>query len=103
VEQRGVRRVTVKAPAEVPYLIMGYKVPVLLTAKDDWEPYALEVLAGILDGGDSARLTRDLVRGRQIAVSAGAGYSLYGRQEGLLMLDGALPRTGYDRTGKCPA
>lgn len=98
VEQRGLRRVTVKAPAEVPYLIMGYKVPVLLTAKEDWEPYALEVLAGILDGGDSARLTRDLVRGRQIAVSAGAGYSLYGRQESLFMLDGA-PAAGQDVTG----
>jgi zinc protease len=98
IEQRGLRRVTVKAPAEVPYLIMGYKVPVLLTAEQDWEPYALEVLAGILDGGDSARLTRDVVRGRQIAVSAGAGYSLYGRQESLLMLDGA-PAAGHDVKG----
>ncbi|MDX5411387.1 MAG: insulinase family protein [Thauera sp.] len=95
VAQRGQRHITVKAPAEVPYLIMGYKVPVLLTAEEEWEPYALEVLAGILDGGDSARLTRDLVRGRQIAVSAGAGYSLYGRQESLLMLDGA-PAAGHD-------
>lgn len=94
VEQIGLRRLTVKAPAEVPYLIMGYKVPVLLTAKEDWEPYALEVLAGILDGGDSARLTRTLVRGQQIAVSAGAGYDLDDRQEGLLMLDGS-PANGY--------
>jgi zinc protease len=94
VEQIGLRRLTVKAPAEVPYLIMGYKVPVLLTAKEDWEPYALEVLAGILDGGDSARLTRTLVRGQQIAVSAGAGYDLADRQEGLLMLDGS-PAKGH--------
>lgn len=94
VEQIGLRRLTVKAPAEVPYLLMGYKVPVLLTAKENWEPYALEVLAGILDGGDSARFTRTLVRGQQIAVSAGAGYDLDDRQEGLLMLDGS-PAKGY--------
>lgn len=95
IEQLGIRRLVVKAPAEVPYLIMGYKVPVLLTAKEDWEPYALEVLAGILDGGDSARFSRDLVRGKQIAVSAGAGYDLNDRQQSLLLLDGS-PANGHD-------
>jgi len=86
--QRGLRSIIVKAPAEVPYLIMGYKVPVLKTASVDWEPYALEVLASILDGGDSSRLTTDLVRGSQVATSAGASYDLYERQEGLFLLDG---------------
>ena len=86
--QKGKRYITVQAPAEVPYTIMGYKAPVLKTAEEDWEPYALEVLANILDGGDSARLTRELVRGSQIATSAGAGYDLYDRQAGLFLLDG---------------
>jgi zinc protease len=86
--QKGRRHVIVQAPAEVPYTIMGYKVPVLKTATEDWEPYALEVLANVLDGGDSARLTRELVRGSQIATSAGAGYDLYDRQQGLFLLDG---------------
>jgi zinc protease len=86
--QKGKRYVTVQAPAEVPYTVLGYKAPVLKTAEEDWEPYALEVLANILDGGDSARLTRELVRGSQIATSAGAGYDLYDRQEGLFLLDG---------------
>jgi zinc protease len=86
--QQGKRYINVQAPAEVPYTIMGYKAPVLKTAEEDWEPYALEVLANILDGGDSARLTRELVRGSQIASSAGAGYDLYDRQEGLFLLDG---------------
>lgn len=95
IEQRGLRRLVVKAPAEVPYLMMGYKAPALITAKDDWEPYALEVLAGILDGGDSARFTRELVRGQQIATSAGAGYGLNDRQESLFMLDGS-PAKGHD-------
>jgi zinc protease len=94
VEQEGERRIEVKAPAEVPYLIMGYKAPVLLTAEQDWEAYALEVLAGVLDGGDSARLTTSLIRGQQVAASAGAGYDLYGRQEGLFLFDGT-PATGH--------
>ncbi len=95
IPQRGLRRLTVKAPAQLPYLLMGYKVPVLKTAAEDWEPYALEVLAGVLDGGASARLARELVRGRQIAASAGAGYSLTARQDDLLMLDGT-PAPGHD-------
>lgn len=77
--QMGVRRITVKAPAELPYLMMGYKAPVVKTAKEAWEPYALEVLAGILDGGDSARFAKELVRGKQIASGVGAGYSPYAR------------------------
>jgi zinc protease len=87
-QQKGKRYITVQAPAEVPYTIMGYKAPVLRTAEEDWEPYALEVLANILDGGNSARLTRELVRGSQVATSAGAGYDLYDRQAGLFLLDG---------------
>lgn len=86
--QRGMRSITVRAPAEVPYLIMGYRTPVLKNAAEDWEPYALEVLASILDGGDSSRLTKELVRGSQIATSAGAGYDLYERQQGLFLFDG---------------
>lgn len=88
VAQVGERRITVKAPAELPYVILGYKVPTVPTAESDWEPYALEVLAGILDGGSSARLSRELVRGREIAASAGAGYSAVGRLDSLFLLDG---------------
>ena len=46
------------------------------------------MLAGILDGGDSARLATELVRGSQVASSAGAGYDLYSRQSDLFLLDG---------------
>ncbi len=94
VEQLGMRRVTVKAPAEVPYLVMGYKVPALRTAEQSWEPYALEVLAGVLDGGQSARLATALVRGRQVAARAGAGYDIYARLDSMLELDGT-PAEGH--------
>ena len=93
--QLGKREVVVQVPAEVPYTIMGYKVPVLRTAIEDWEPYALEVLAGILDGGDSARLATELVRGSRVVTSAGAGYDMYSRQADLFLLD-ATPAA--DRT-----
>jgi zinc protease len=72
-------RTQVKAPAQQPYLIMGYKTPVLNNAAEPWEPYALEMLAAILGDGDSSRLSRNLVRGREIAVSADADYSAFSR------------------------
>lgn len=85
VEQQGIKRVVVKRPAELPYLLMGYKVPVITATMDegmeveDWEPYALEVLAAVLDGGSSARFTRNLVRSQQVAASASARYNLLAR------------------------
>ncbi|MCP5420246.1 MAG: insulinase family protein [Gammaproteobacteria bacterium] len=95
IPQKGGRRVVVKAPAKLPYLIMGYKTPSLVTAEQDWEPYALEVLEGILDGGDSARLSHDLVRGSEVAASANAGYSLVSRLEDQFVLSGN-PAPGHD-------
>ncbi len=96
VEQRGSKRIEVKAPAELPYLMMGYKVPVVLTAGPDelWEPYALDVLAGVLDGGTGARLASELVRGQSVAASAGAAYDGYDRLQGLFLLSGT-PANGH--------
>ena len=93
VEQLGVRKMTVKIPAKLPYLVMGYKVPVLKTVQNEWEAYALEVLAGVLDGGSSARLESGLVRGKQIAVSVGASYGLTSRLPELFTLE-ATPAEG---------
>ncbi|MGR9044242.1 MAG: M16 family metallopeptidase [Gammaproteobacteria bacterium] len=95
VEQHGIRRMQVKLPAKLPYLVMGYKVPVLKTVDNEWEAYALEVMAGVLDGGNSARLQSALVRGQQIAVSAGAGYGLTSRMNDLFTLE-ATPAQGID-------
>ncbi len=89
VEQKGMRRAIVKAPAELPYLLMGYQAPSLTASHGaDGEPYALEVLSGILSGGNSARLAKHLVREDRIAASAGAGYNLYSRVPDLFMLEG---------------
>ncbi|MFO1321218.1 MAG: pitrilysin family protein [Burkholderiales bacterium] len=87
--QRGIKRLTVKAPGELPYLLMGWHVPVLRDVANDWEPYALEVLVGVLDGSDAARLDRSIVREQRLAVSAGASYDSVNRGPGMFYLDGS--------------
>ncbi len=94
-EQIGERRVQVKAVAKLPYMIMGYKVPALTTAENKTEAYALNVLAGILDGGRSSRLSKHLVREKEIAASAGAGYNLYSGKSSMFLFDGT-PAAGHD-------
>lgn len=93
VEQVGAKRVKVKRPAELPYLMMSYKTPVIESGSEEgdnwnWEPYALEVLAGIIDGGNSARLASRMVRGNEVASSADAGYRMASRLENLFMFSG---------------
>jgi len=92
--QMGPRRVVVRAPAQVPYLIMGYKVPVLRTVKEDWEPYALEVLAGVLSGSGSSRLPKILVREKQIVVNADVGYNMHAKYDEIFLFD-ATPAQGH--------
>ena len=99
--QIGERRIVVKAPGKLPYLTMGYHVPTLIgvelssvpsapgTAEQAWEPYALDVLAGVLSGNDSARLNQKLVRETSLAVDVGAGYDSTSRgREALFELVG---------------
>jgi zinc protease len=81
--QIGERRAVVKAPGKLPYLAMGFHTPALTfqTTNTDaaWEPYALEVLAGVLSGNDSARLNQKLVRETALALDVGAGYDTTSR------------------------
>jgi len=85
--QTGPRRVTVKAVAKLPYMMLGYKVPSLSSAENDWEPYALSVLASVLDGGRSARLSKRLVREKELVSGAGAGYNIFSRYPTLFLFD----------------
>ncbi len=86
--QRGIRRVLVKAPAKLAYLVMAYHAPVLRQPAEEWEPYALEMLSGVLDGNASARLTKSLVRESQIASDVGVGYDMIARGPGMFIIDG---------------
>ena len=91
--QVGARRLVVKAPADLPHLVMAYKAPTLRDPKNDRAPYALEMLAAVLDGHDGARFSRRLVKEQGLAVSAGAGYDSTGRGPSLFVLS-ASPRVG---------
>ncbi len=87
--QEGVKRILVKAPAREPYLVMGYKTTNLGGPGEPWEPYALEMLSEVLDGGSSARFSRRLVRGSQVAASADTRYSAFTRLPGMFTFDGS--------------
>ena len=86
--QVGERRIEVKAVAKLPYILIGYKTPVLKTTNDISEVYALNILAGVLDGGRSSRLSKHLVREQEIAAHAGAGYDLYSARSNMFLFDG---------------
>lgn len=87
VEQIGEKRLVVKAPAKLPYLLMAWQAPTLRDWQQDREPYALAILMGVLSGNDSARLPQALVKTQQIAVNASAGYDPVARGPGLIMID----------------
>jgi zinc protease len=94
-EPRGETRLRVHAPATLPYLIMGWRVPSLTTVEQRRDVYALDVLRGVLDGGRSARIETRVVRGGQVAASAGASYSPLARGEVLFSINGT-PAEGRD-------
>ena len=74
-------------------LVLAYKL-------DQWEPkklaneaYALEVLAYILGGGESARLRRNLEVNQAIATKTGLRYRLYSQGHPLFLIS-AVPAEG---------
>ncbi len=91
--QVGIKRMVVKAPAELPLLVMGYHAPNVVDPLRDWQPYALEMLAGVLSGNDSARLNKHLVREQQIASDVSAGYDATSRGPAVFTLE-ATPSEG---------
>ncbi|CAH1386297.1 M16 family metallopeptidase [Candidatus Nitrotoga sp. M5] len=86
--QLGLKRIVVKAPAELPHLVMAYHAPSLRDPENDWQPYALQILSGILDGNASARLNKILVREKQLASNVGAGYDATSRGPGMFVIEG---------------
>jgi zinc protease len=87
--QEGVRRITVKAPAELPILVMGYKAPVLRDVDKDSDPYALEMLSAVLDGHDAARFNKKLVREDKVALSVNVEYDAMSRGPGMFYFSGS--------------
>lgn len=87
--QRGERRFLLKREAQVPFVIMGYRVP-NFTSEDS---YALDILESILSNGKSSRLYQSLVYTNKLALSVGAEYSLMQADPGLFYVY-ALVRPG---------
>jgi zinc protease len=88
----GPKYVTVKAPAKLPYLIMGFDVPTSSTGLP-WEPYALALVSGVLDGGESTRFAKNLIRGKNLAASASTHYEPFKRYTTQFDITG-IPREG---------
>ena len=97
-EQKGVKRFSLKAPAENIVVMMGWKAPKVIDANIDFiDPWALEVLAGVLDGNQNTRLNRILVKEKNISTGVNAGADAIGRSEQLFMISTVLAK------GKTPA
>ncbi len=86
--QVGVKRIVVKAPAQLPNILMAYHAPTLRDPETEWKPYALQMLAGVLDGNESARLNKALVREQQLASSVGVSYDAISRGPSQFLLEG---------------
>ena len=92
-EQRGLRRIAVKAPAEQAYVALAFRVPSLTRVQDlqasDREALALLVLSAVFSGYDGARLERALTQGEQpVADSAGSSAMITGRGPALFLMTG---------------
>ncbi|GBE46541.1 protease 3 precursor [bacterium BMS3Bbin11] len=88
-KQIATKRISVKAPANLPYVILGFHVPAVADRpKHEWEPYALELLSAILDGGNAARFADQLIRGQQVATTVSTSYDPFARLAGYFLIDG---------------
>lgn len=77
----GKKTVAIHAPAKLPMLLIGYTVPGVTTARNNWEPYALELITGILGAGEGARFSKNLIRGKEVATGADVFYNIYSRYQ----------------------
>jgi zinc protease len=89
----GKKSITIHGHAQLPLLLLGYTVPSVKTAKKSWEPYALEIIAGILDAGDGARFTKNLIKGSYIASGVDTYYNIYARNQTQFIVYGSPSAT----------
>ncbi len=97
-EQKQLRRITVKLPAEQAFVALGFKVPGISQLEtlgpQDKDALALLVLSEVLSGYSGARLERALEQGpNRVADSAGSSASVLARGPSMFMLTG-VPAAG---------
>jgi zinc protease len=95
--QSGIRRLTVKAPAEQAYVALSWKVPGFKSMEatpSNQDALALTVLSAVLDGYNGSRLDRALTQGAdRVADDAGAYHDFSGRGPQIFVLEG-VPAAG---------
>ena len=90
----GEKRLIIHTPAQLPWLVMAYPVPVIKQGLNSQDPYVLHLIATLLSGGNSARFAKNLVRDQQIAADANAFYNPISRLDSLFLLQ-ATPTSGH--------
>jgi len=94
----GERRLTLHLNTQVPSLMMGFNVASLATETENpRQIHALRLIAALLDGGYSARLSRQLERELELVSSASAWYNAHARGDSLFVLS-ATPNTQKGHT-----
>ena len=93
----GERRISLHVKTQLPSLMMGFNVPGLATSKDSTSIHALRLIAGLLDGGYSARLPSRLERGTELVSGASAWYDAFSRGDSLFVLS-ATPNVQKGKT-----
>jgi len=89
----GERRYVMPDTTKVGMVLVAFKVPSIKTSRPAWEAYALEVLAGWFDSGIHSRLTKALIRKRQVAHEVVVDYSPMSRRQTLFIIE-ATPAKG---------
>lgn len=103
----GKKTTQIQLPAQLPWLMMGFAVPSITgsssgsnssdtsdkSSVEPWQPYALYMLANVLDGGISTRFEKNLVRDKKTAAQIAASYDLFSRGDTQLMIH-ATPTAG---------
>ncbi len=69
--QRGEKRISLKKDAELPHIIIAYRVPNF----PNEDSFALDVLSTIIGDGKSSRLYKKIVYDKRLALNASAYYS----------------------------
>jgi len=85
-KQAGERRIVVKREAQLPSIVIGYHAPNLHNP----DSYVLEVITAILSSGKSSRFYKDLVREKQLVLSADADHMLISHDPGLFYISAEL-------------
>lgn len=76
--QEGIRRVTLEAAVDQPYLSMAFRIPAIQKSADllgDNDVFALTVLAGVLNGHEGARLNKALTEGPLAVAQSVSAYN----------------------------